>query len=213
VSGLDVYADSACPAALAIFVIAASMAALLAGIAAGFVRALRRNAVARRAEASIGKDAQPLVEGRHVVLSGLVRHLAEHDVAVKVTVTQAGTEAERSGTWSHSWIEIDRDIIVAPFLLELPTGELVRVDPPKNVDVADDLDQKVWTRVATGVSAELARATEMNPPKPPKQSTPPLRPAQENQENVVKRESSKGEVRPDGPGDDTAPVKPASENH
>jgi hypothetical protein len=42
----------------------------------------------------------------------------------------------------------------------------------------------------------------------PERSTPPLRPARENQENVVEKEQSKGEVRPDGPGDETAPVTP-----
>lgn len=47
--------------------------------------------------------------------------------------------------------------------------------------------------------------------KLPKQSTPPLRPAKENQENVVREEQVKGEVRPDGPGDDTAPVKPETD--
>lgn len=46
------------------------------------------------------------------------------------------------------------------------------------------------------------------PPQAPKRSTPPLRPAEEDQENVVKKEQAKGDVRPDGPGDETAPVVP-----
>jgi len=29
-----------------------------------------------------------------------------------------------------------------------------------------------------------------------------------DEDNVVRQEQAKGEVRPDGPGDDTAPVKP-----
>jgi hypothetical protein len=48
---------------------------------------------------------------------------------------------------------------------------------------------------------------------PAKQSTPPLRPARENQENVVEKEVSKGDVRPDGPGDETAPVTPERDHH
>ena len=47
----------------------------------------------------------------------------------------------------------------------------------------------------------------MTTPKSPKSVPPPLRPAQEDQENVVEKEQSKGEVRPDGPGDETAPVE------
>ncbi|MDB4962859.1 MAG: hypothetical protein JWP01_2858 [Myxococcales bacterium] len=53
----------------------------------------------------------------------------------------------------------------------------------------------------------------MSTPKPPKDPTPALRPTDRNEENVVKQEQAKGEVRPDGPGDDTAPVKPESGKH
>ena len=47
--------------------------------------------------------------------------------------------------------------------------------------------------------------------KPPKEPAPPLRPTERNEENVVKEEQAKGVVRPDGPGDETAPVTPESE--
>ena len=50
-------------------------------------------------------------------------------------------------------------------------------------------------------------------PKPPTQSTPPLRPTDRNTENVVKQEQAKGDIRPDGPGDETAPVAPESDKH
>jgi hypothetical protein len=33
-----------------------------------------------------------------------------------------------------------------------------------------------------------------------------------DEDNVVRQEQAKGEVRPDGPGDDTAPVKPAKKD-
>ena len=36
-----------------------------------------------------------------------------------------------------------------------------------------------------------------------------LPPAETDEDNVVRQEQAKGEVRPDGPGDETAPVKPA----
>lgn len=153
---MDAYASADVPPVVAAFVIALSVAMLIAGIAISFWRGSRRAAVAARAESSIGDEEHPLVEGKDVVLSGIVRHLEGHEVAVKVSIEQRGSEAESSGTWSHSWVEIDRDIVVAPFLLELPNGQHVRVDPPKNVDVADALDQKVWIDRNTRVlSAEL----------------------------------------------------------
>ena len=45
-------------------------------------------------------------------------------------------------------------------------------------------------------------------PKPPKQPSGPKLPEKKT-ENVVKEELTKGDVRPDGPGDETAPVEPA----
>jgi hypothetical protein len=153
---VDVYASAAFSPVVTLFVIASSVVVLLAGIVIGFARARRRDALAASAEASVGGATHPLVEGTDVVLSGIVRHLEDHDVAVKVSITQAGSESESSGSWSHSWTEIDRDIVLAPFLIELSTGELVRVAPPKNVDVADALDQKVWiSRTTRVLSAEL----------------------------------------------------------
>lgn len=43
--------------------------------------------------------------------------------------------------------------------------------------------------------------------KPAKQPPAPKLPEKKT-ENVVKEELTKGDVRPDGPGDETAPVKP-----
>ncbi len=153
---MDVYAEWAMPAVIAIFVVGGCLIALVSGVLAAFLRARRRTLLAASAEASVGDEPPLLVEGLDVVLSGIVRHHEGHDVAVKVAVTQYGSEAESSGSWSHSWTEIDREIILAPFLLELANGQRVLVEPPKNVDVADALDQKVWIdRNKRVLSAEL----------------------------------------------------------
>lgn len=144
------------PPVITTAVIVISLAFLVPAIVIGWSRAARRRTLASSAETSLGDEAHPLSEGKDVVLSGIVRHFEDHDVAVKVSITQEGTETESSGSWSHRWTEIDRDIVVAPFLLELPNGQHVRVDPPRNVDVADDLDQKVWIdRNKRVLSAEL----------------------------------------------------------
>ncbi|HEY5951442.1 MAG TPA: hypothetical protein VIV40_38375 [Kofleriaceae bacterium] len=45
----------------------------------------------------------------------------------------------------------------------------------------------------------------------PTKQDPKLPPAETDDDNVVRQENSKGEVRPDGPGDETAPVKPEPE--
>jgi hypothetical protein len=39
-----------------------------------------------------------------------------------------------------------------------------------------------------------------------KKKYPPIPPRETDDDNVVRQENAKGEVRPDGPGDDTAPV-------
>ncbi|MBA3391669.1 MAG: hypothetical protein H0T89_03445 [Deltaproteobacteria bacterium] len=53
----------------------------------------------------------------------------------------------------------------------------------------------------------------MTTPTVPKQPNPPLPPVDKDDDNEVRKELSKGDVRPDGPGDETAPVKPEPEKH
>jgi hypothetical protein len=152
----EVYEKATMPPELALLVVAGTLLALVAGIVVGLVRARRRLILAATAEASIGDKPPALVEGRDVVLGGLVRHAPDQTVAVKVSITQSGSESESSGSWSHAWTEIDRDIVLAPFMLELADGKHVLVEPPKNVDVADALDQSVWIeRDKRVLSAEL----------------------------------------------------------
>jgi hypothetical protein len=155
-SPLDIYQLGALPPVIALIAVGSVWPVLGGAVAAGFARARRRTRLAATAEASVGERPPPLVEGSDVVLVGTVRHFEDHDVAVKVSVRQSGTESESSGSWSHAWTEIDREIILAPFLLELADGKHVLVHPPKNVDVADALDQKVWIdRNQRVLSAEL----------------------------------------------------------
>lgn len=118
----------------------------------GRVRNRRRLA----AEAASLLDAKAALREGEVVLTGVVEHADDHEVAVKVDVVQHGTESESSGSWSYSWLEVDRKIVVKPFYLVLADHTRIRVLAPPNVEVADALDQKVLiTRSHRVLSAEL----------------------------------------------------------
>lgn len=153
---MNVYARASLSPDLSWMIVFGITIALVANIVICLVRAVARSRMARIAAAQASDKPPPLVEGSDVLLAGIVQHFENHDVAVKVVITQDGDENESSGSWSHSWTEINREIILAPFLLELANGEKVRVDPPKNVEVADALDQKVWiNRNKRVLTAEL----------------------------------------------------------
>jgi hypothetical protein len=134
---------------------------LLALAIVGVRRARRRVQLAAEAEASI--DANRTLHEGDIVLSGVVEHAPERDVAVRIDVTQFGTESESSGSWSHTWREVDRKVTVAPFYLRLADGTRVRVEAPSDVDVADDLDKKVLISDNRRVlSAELVPGEQLH---------------------------------------------------
>jgi hypothetical protein len=56
----------------------------------------------------------------------------------------------------------------------------------------------------------LAPAVRM-PKRRPAKKYPKLPPSFTDEDNVVRQEQSKGKVRPDGPGDETAPVEQNAE--
>lgn len=134
------------------------IATLALGILAtmALVRAHRRRVLAAREAASVDAD-RPLVEG-DAVISGVVEYAPGRDVAVRVDITQHGFENESSGSWSTTWKEVDRATVVAPFFLRLRDGTRVLVEPPRTVDVADELDRKV--RVS---ETERIRTAELVP--------------------------------------------------
>lgn len=142
------------PATALVAIVATSVVLLVLAVLAR-ARARRRDRLAAEEAAALRDPAGALREGE-CVLSGVVEHAPGHDVAVRVEITQHGTESESSGSWSHRWTEVDRRVVVAPFFLKLPDGTRVRVEPPRDVDVADDLDRKVLISRRSRVrSAEL----------------------------------------------------------
>lgn len=92
-------------------------------------------AIARAAHQADGE----LHEGP-VIVAGKVEHARGKRTAVKVEITQTGTESESSGVWSHRWTEVDRRVRVKPFYLRRATGERIRVQPTEDVFLVDEMD-------------------------------------------------------------------------
>jgi len=105
------------------------------------IRRARRAAV--EADVVIKPDA-PLFEGARFV-GGTIEYAQGEDVAVRVTITQEGTEqSDKNNHKSHTWTEQEREILARPFYLRHATGARVRVEPPDDVMLIDTLDQKEW---------------------------------------------------------------------
>ena len=94
---------------------------------------------ARRARSAVDPDSE-LGEGPAIVV-GEVQRVASSSVAVKVEIEQEATEKENSGSWSHKWTEVDRRVRVAPFYLQRPQGERIRIHPTEKVFLVDDMDK------------------------------------------------------------------------
>lgn len=111
---------------------------------------------ARRAQAAFDPHA-PLAPGE-AVLYGAVEHARGEELAVRVEVTQGGTESESSGSWSHSWTERDRRVRVRPFYLRHASGRRIRVEPHEEVRLVDDMDGCIRVNLA-----ERIRIAELTP--------------------------------------------------
>ncbi len=124
--------------------------------------ALRLAFVYRRkaasAAASFRPDA-PYVAGE-VVLHGRVQTAEGAPLAVRVEVEQEGTEKHSDGTWTHTWTEVDRRVIVAPFYLVSASGRRTRVEPTEDVFVVDEMDGKILIDLTRRV-----RTAELTPDK------------------------------------------------
>ncbi len=155
----DIYPVSDAGPTLSWIIIAYTTVAMIVLAVLSLSRARRRKRLAVEAAAMLDPSHElrrgGLREGE-VLLSGVVEHADDHEVAVRVDVTQHGTENLSSGSWSYSWTEVDRKIVVKPFYLKLDGGTRVRVLAPPNVEVADELDHKVLiARDHRVLSAEL----------------------------------------------------------
>lgn len=114
----------------------------------------------RAREARVAMAGGGALEAGGTVVVGAVELATGETHAARVEVDQRGNESESSGSWSHSWTEVDRRVSVVPFYLRRRDGERVRVEPRGKAFLMDDLDGVVlvdrWsrTRVAELVPGE-----------------------------------------------------------
>ncbi len=85
----------------------------------------------------------PLYEGARFV-SGSVELAEGSNMAIRVTITQEGSEFGNKDNPRHRWSEIDREIDAQPFYLQHASGARIRVEPPSDVMLVDKLDQMEW---------------------------------------------------------------------
>jgi hypothetical protein len=97
-----------------------------------------------------------VVRGRVVLAEG-------EKTAVRVEIDQIGTETRGSkGGYTHAWNESARRVIARPFLLELPSGEILPVTPNSDVLLVDRIDtvRRTADNLRT-LSAELTPGEEV----------------------------------------------------
>ncbi len=124
-----------------VFVFALDVTMILA--IAFCIREIRR---ARRAAAeadTVIKPGAPLFEGARFVAGTVELAQGETD-AVRVTVTQDGSEHSSKNGTTHTWTEVERETRARPFYLRHGSGARIRVEPPEDVLLVDKLDQKEW---------------------------------------------------------------------
>jgi hypothetical protein len=90
----------------------------------------------------VNPSAEPFDGARFV--AGTVELAAAEAVAIRVTVTQEGSEQKTKNGHSHKWQEIHRRTVARPFYLLHSTGERIRVEPTEDVLFVDTLDQREW---------------------------------------------------------------------
>ncbi len=78
------------------------------------------------------------------IVAGAVEYAKGEEQAVRVEITQEAEEYENSGSYSHKWIEKEREVSVRPFYLRLANGLRVRVEATKELFLVDDMDGVVF---------------------------------------------------------------------
>lgn len=150
-----------------------------------FTLALHRRArsAKRRADDREERAKSATLAAGPALLHGEVELAEGSELAVRLAITQWGHDSSKVTqdaltrqpveTWSHAWLEHERETIAEPFYLRIGSGERVRVEPGASPRLVDGLDETEWlgpgrrVRIANlqageGVFAEgvLARARD-----------------------------------------------------
>jgi len=134
-----------------VFALDATFLLVLVICAREILRARRREAEAANVAAP---SAEPFDGARFV--AGNVELAQGEEAAVRVTVTQSGTQTRTKNGYTHKWEETHRETLARPFYLRLESGARIRVEPPKDVLLVDSLDQREWIQpLERRVRAEL----------------------------------------------------------
>lgn len=98
---------------------------------------------AARQAKRIEESNLPLHEGARFV-AGNVELGDGTNLAIRVTLSQEGTQRAYKNGHTHTWTEVDRQIEAVPFYLRITNGDRIRVEPPVDVMLVDRLDQMEW---------------------------------------------------------------------
>jgi len=93
--------------------------------------------------ASLSYDPEAALRPGHTVVGGVAELLPTESRAVRVEIEQHGTERRSRNGTNHTWTEVGREVDARPFLLRLPSGAAIRVEPDPEVQLVDTLDHVV----------------------------------------------------------------------
>jgi hypothetical protein len=88
-------------------------------------------------------DPRAAIRPGRTVVSGGVELLPSEERAVRVEIDQRGAESRGRGGATYSWTEETRRVYASPFLLRVSPEQTIRVEPDREVQLVDKLDQTI----------------------------------------------------------------------
>lgn len=104
---------------------------------------LARSASRRARVARASHQPSKTIALGEAVLRGRVALARDEPTAVRIEIEQRGSEARRKTGWEQTWKEERRKTTARPFYLEEERGMRIRIEPPDDVRMVDDLDATI----------------------------------------------------------------------
>ncbi|MBW2459954.1 MAG: hypothetical protein JRI68_36030 [Deltaproteobacteria bacterium] len=108
---------------------------------------LRERVRAAKARASF--NGTVVLEPGETVIHGQAEYAAGADAAVRVEIIQDGTEQKLQKGWKHTWTEVSREVLAQPFYVQVSKDQRVRVEPPDDTMLIDDMDETIFVDSTT----------------------------------------------------------------